>query len=137
MNGNCSNANQIAYAQRKVASVRKLKRTTLSIPHAGGTFDPVEPHRILGGLLTFESDWTPPLGDALLAALATGTEMDRLDIGCVAVHGMFGCDRSGCHSHLSGGKPATAFLLELIARLQELGTVPRLDIRAYAAWLSK
>ena len=30
---------------------------------------------------------------------------------------------------------ATAFLFELIARLQALATVPMIDIRAYAAWL--
>jgi hypothetical protein len=34
-------------------------------------------------------------------------------------------------------KPATAFLLELIARLQELATVPMIDVRAYARWLEK
>jgi hypothetical protein len=34
------------------------------------------------------------------------------------------------------GKPATAFLLELIARLQDLATVPMIDVRAYAKWLS-
>lgn len=28
-------------------------------------------------------------------------------------------------------------LLELIARLQELATVPMIDIRAYAEWLEK
>jgi len=33
-------------------------------------------------------------------------------------------------------KPATAFLLELIAKLQEIGTVPMTDIRAYAHWLA-
>jgi hypothetical protein len=33
------------------------------------------------------------------------------------------------------GKPATAFLLELIARLQEKATVPMIDVRAYARWL--
>lgn len=131
------NADQVAYTHRKVGSVRKLKRTTLSIPHAGGRYEPVEPHRILGGLLTFESDWSPPLGDALLSALATGGDLERLDLGCVAAHGVFGCDPDGCHGHVSGGKPATAFLLELIARLQELGTVARLDVRAYAAWLAK
>lgn len=131
------NADQIAYAQRKVASVRKLKRTTLAIPHAGGMFDPVDPQPILGGLLTFESGWKPPLGDALQEALAAEKETGRLDIGCVAAHGIFSCDPGGCHSHVPGGKPATAFLLELIARLQELGTVPRLDVRAYAAWLAK
>jgi hypothetical protein len=33
------------------------------------------------------------------------------------------------------GKPATAFLFELIARLQDIATVPMIDIRAYASWL--
>jgi hypothetical protein len=33
-------------------------------------------------------------------------------------------------------KAATAFLFELIARLQALGTVPALDARAYARWLA-
>jgi hypothetical protein len=130
-------ADEVAYAQRKVASVRKLKRTTLPIRHAGGTFDPVEPQSILGGLLAFESGWKPALGPALLSALRAADERERLDLGCVAAHGVFGCDPSGCHSHTLGGKPATAFLLELIARLQESGTVARLDIRAYAAWLAK
>ena len=32
-------------------------------------------------------------------------------------------------------KPATAFLFELIARLQSIATVPMIDIRAYAKWL--
>ena len=31
-------ADQVAYAQKKVASVRRLHRTSLPIPHAGGTF---------------------------------------------------------------------------------------------------
>lgn len=131
------NAEQVAYARRKVGSIRRLRRTTLPIKHAGGRYDPVEPQPILGGLLTFESDWTPPLGDALLAALAAGEEVERLDLGCVAAHGMFGYDGASCHRHILGGKPATAFLLELIARLQELGTVAQLDVRAYAAWLTK
>lgn len=34
------------------------------------------------------------------------------------------------------GKPATAFLFELIARLQACATVPMIDIRAYAKWLA-
>jgi hypothetical protein len=32
---------------------------------------------------------------------------------------------------------ATAFLLELIARLQGLGTVAMIDTRAYAEWLTE
>ncbi|MGB9267598.1 MAG: hypothetical protein WCB74_00015, partial [Pseudolabrys sp.] len=41
------------------------------------------------GIVTLESDWSPPLGDALTAALGKGTEQSRLDLGCVAAHGLF------------------------------------------------
>jgi hypothetical protein len=58
-------------------------------------------------------------------------------MGCVAAHGTFTCDSTGIHTVVPRGKPATAFLLELIARLQELATVPMIDVRAYAKWLSE
>jgi hypothetical protein len=130
------NAEQIAYGQRKVASVRCLHRTSLPIPHAGGTYPAKPPAHILGGMLAFESDWSPPLGDALIAALDTTVD-SRLDLGCIAAHGVFACDASGCHSVVVKGKPATAFLLELIARLQSIATVPMIDTRAYARWLDQ
>ena len=56
------NAAQVGYAQDKVESVRKLTRTSLPIPHAGGTFPPKPLPYIIGGLVTFESEWNPPLG---------------------------------------------------------------------------
>jgi hypothetical protein len=129
------NAGQVSYAQDKVQSVRTLKRTSLPIPHAGGTFPPKPLPYILAGLLTFESDWNPPLGKATLDALGNETDR-RLDLGCVAAHGIFGCDETGCYTLTPQGKPATAFLFELIARLQSSGTVPMIDIRAYAKWLA-
>ena len=129
------NAEQVTYAQAKVASVRRLHRTSLPIPHAGGVYPPKPLQHILGGLLTLESDWTPPLGDALTNALAKGDAEMRLDLGCVAAHGLFGCDPDGCHTVAPLEKPATAFLFELIARLQENATVPMIDVRAYAQWL--
>lgn len=129
------NAGQVSYAQDKVQSVRRLKRTSLPIPHAGGTFPPKPLPYILAGLLTFESDWNPPLGKALLDSLGNETDR-RLDLGCIAAHGIFGCDETGCYTLTPQGKPATAFLFELIARLQNSGTVPMIDIRAYARWLA-
>lgn len=129
------NANQVEYAQTKVASVRRLIRTSLPIPHAGGVYPPKPLQHILGGLLSLESDWTPPLGDALILALAKAGGEQRLDLGCVAAHGIFGCDTDGCQTVSPIEKPATAFLLELIARLQENATVPMIDVRAYAQWL--
>ncbi len=131
------NATYVDYAQQKAASVRALHRTSLPIPHAGGTYEPRPLTHILAGILTFESGWKPPLGDSLINALKSDNPERRLDIGCVAAHGMFTCDETGCHTISPLGKPATAFLLELIARLQALGTVPMIDTRAYAEWLGK
>ena len=74
-------------------------------------------HHITGGLLTFESDWVPPLGKPLLDALARAEEKTRLDLGCVAAHGTFMCDADGCHFATPLQKAATAFLFELITRL--------------------
>jgi len=125
----------VAAAQDKVQSVRRLHRTSLPIPHAGGTYPPKPVPPILGGLLTFESDWNPPLGESLRAALDGGYGERRLDIGCIAAHGVFSCDTSGCSTAIAKPKAAIAFLLELIARLQESATVPMIDVRAYAKWL--
>jgi hypothetical protein len=130
------NADQVSYAQKKVASVRRLHRTSLPIPHAGGTYPAKTPAHILGGLLTFESEWSPGLGQPLTEALGKGERDGRLDLGCVAAHGMFGCDEKECYTIAPQGKPATAFLFELIARLQATATVPMIDIRAYARWLA-
>ena len=69
-------------------------------------------------------------------ALAGGDPDGNLDLGCVAAHGMFGRDADGRYTVTSQGKPATAFLLELIARLQGSATVPMIDVRAYARWLA-
>ena len=131
------NAGEVGYAQKKVASVRRLYRTSLPIPHAGGTFPPKPLPHILGGLLTFESDWNPPLGQPLTEALRGGEPDGRLDLGCVAAHGTFSCNAKDCHTITPQGKPATAFLLELIAKLQSTATVPMIDIRAYARWLAR
>src|SRR5690606_15220630 len=77
-------AAQVDYAHKKIASVRARHRTSLPIPHAGGTFDPKPLPWILGGILTLESGWNPALGEPLSAALAKGDDQSRLDIGCIA-----------------------------------------------------
>ncbi|WP_222298421.1 hypothetical protein [Rhizobium leguminosarum] len=67
--------------------------------------------------------------------LAKVVGFNRLDLGCVAAHGIFARDLEGADVLTPMRKPATAFLFELIARLQEKATVPMIDIRAYARWL--
>ncbi len=130
-----ANAGLVDYAQKKVASVRRLQRTSLPIPHAGGTYPAKPLQHIVGGLLTLDSDWSPALGQSLLDALAAATPAERLDLGCIASHGTFFLEGTGEYSLRSSGKPATAFLFELIARLQAIATVPMIDVRAYARWL--
>lgn len=128
------NAALVQYAQKKVASVRRLHRTSLPIPHAGGTYPPKPLPRIFGGILTLESEWKPALGDPLLAALKGADSQSVLDLGCIAAHGTF--IRDGADYALRAEKkPATAFLFELIAQMQASATVPMIDVRAYAQWL--
>jgi len=62
----------------------------------------------------------------------------RLDFGCVAAHGHFHYDLDKkAYNYTRGGRPATAFLFNLISRLQFSGTVPMIDVQAYARWLAK
>jgi len=84
------NAGEVAYAQKKkAASVRRLHRTSLPIPSAGGCPSCKTLQHIIGGLVTFESDWDPPLGKPLLDALAGAAPDGRLDLDALAAHGMF------------------------------------------------
>lgn len=130
------NADYVAYTRKKIASVRNLHRTSLPIPHAGGVFPAKALIPILGGVLTFESDWSPCFGEPLQKALA-GDENDRIDIGCIAAHGHFAFDqKNGEYNYTAEGKPATSFLFKLISLLQFSGTVPMIDIQAYEKWLS-
>ena len=132
------NAEQVKYAQDKIASVRRLYRTSLPIPHAGGTFPAKALIPILGGILTFESDWSPGLGQPIQAALSAGVGESRLDLGCVAAHGHFHHDAATDGYVVTlGRRPATTFLFNLISELQFSGTVPMIDVRAYAQWLTK
>ena len=126
-------AAHVEYARGKVGTVRSLHRTSLPIPSAG-QLPPKDLHRIIGGILTLDSDWNPPLGAALVGALTKDDSGEQLDIGCAAAHGYF---LRGTHGYqfVEHPTPTAAFLLELIAMLQEIGTSPMMDVRAYSKWL--
>lgn len=130
------NAENIEYACQKVVSVRRLHRTSLPIPHAGGTYPEKPLIHICGGLLTLDSGWKPALGEPLLASLGKGGDYDRLDLGCAAAHGYFKFDKERKEYEIyDRGKPVTAFLFTLISQLQSSATVPMIDMQAYARWL--
>jgi hypothetical protein len=59
-----------------------------------------------------------------------GNAEGRLDLGCVAAHGHFNFDaKTQSYRFTPEGKPATAFLPNLISLLQFSGTVPMIDFR--------
>jgi len=129
----------IKYAQDKVASVRKLYRTSLPVPTVDGVKKSKKLHEIddiIGGILTLSCGWKPPFGNTMRKSLEREMGQGRLDIGCVAESGFFTFDNESNYTLSETTKPVTAFLLELIARLQAIGTVPMIDVRSYAAKLS-
>lgn len=131
-----ANAEMVKYAQTKAASVRSLRRTSLPIPHAGGEYPPKPLHHIYAGLLTLDSDWSPPLGDSLMFALGGASQLEQLEIGCIAAHGFFVRNEGTAQYEIhQQAKHATAFLFRLITMLQACATVPMIDIQAYARWL--
>jgi len=131
------NADVVGYAKEKTSTVRKLYRTSLPIPHAGGTFSAKPLTPIIGGVLAFESDWNPPLGKALDKCLSVSNTLEHLDMGCVAAHGHFSFDKkTKNYNYSTHGKSATAFLFNLISELQQIGTIPMIDVSAYSKWLA-
>ncbi len=123
-------------AHDRTLSVRSLHRTSLPIPTAGGLLPPKRPHHIIAGILALDTRWNPP--DKLILKYLAQAEPDaRLDIGCIASQGYFTCDAEGQQTFTPHTKAATAFLFELIARLQACATAPMIDIHAYAHWLDK
>lgn len=126
----------VLYAGKKIASVRRLRRTSNSIKHAGGTFDPRQLFPILGGFLATASGWTPGLGDPLVGALGDLPAGHEIDLGCALDSGAFEATRTDAGlGDVVASEPAHAlvwFFLRLLARLQALGTVPAMDIGQYA-----
>ncbi len=125
----------VQYGIEKAASVRKLRRTSVTITHAGGNFPPRKLFPILAGLLVLESDWNPPLGKRLVKGLAASSEEGRLDLLCALRHGSVEVTYpEGKPMNLDISAPDSAlifFFLRLLERLQGLGTVPAIDLRDY------
>src|SRR5262249_22710393 len=120
------------------ASVRRLRRTSVTIPHAGGRFKAKTPPRILGGILAFESRWNPPFAKPFEDLIARLKPEARLDFGCILRAGGFEVDypppRTKGRAKIHSGKPETAlvfFFVKLLARLQAMGTVPAADFSKY------
>lgn len=125
------------YAAEKARSVRRLHRTSTTIAFAAGKYPPRPLFPIQAGLLTLSSGWSPPLGksfDEHFLRLAQD-ENTRLQLGCTLEGGSYRLieddppNFSIAKSRQDIG--LMYFLLSLYHTLQQLGTVPAIDVPAY------
>ncbi len=135
------NKENLEYAGDKIKSVRMLKRTSAPIVHAGGKIqEPKPPFRILGGMLTLSSGWADPFGSSFQNCLDKLGVESQVDIGCVLEKASFSvsyADKSPSFELSTEEEALIYFFLKLLVKLQSLGTVPAMDIEAYARALSK
>lgn len=123
----------LAYAASKIASARRLTRTSAPLVDRGVARPPRTPHTILGGILTSRSDWSDPFGRSFEAALSEHVAECTIDIGCALQHGAFEVPTTGPTRKSSADVGLMFFMMALLRRLQAIGTVPAIDWSAYEA----
>ena len=122
----------IEYAGKKIASVRNLHRTSNVIIERGKPYEARKLHYILGGILTLQSIWNPPLGIPFRTSLRSLSDNQRLDLGCALNSGSFRANHSTPEIETSTSeKSLIFFFLTLLSKLQKIGTAPAIDIAAY------
>lgn len=126
------NNKNIEYASEKASSVRRLKRTTAAIVHAGGKIQkPKKPFFILAGILASDGS----VSNSLKASLCKVKKNDFLHFGCSLKGGSFWFKTCGWNMRSfetsSKDESLIFFFLNLLSELQQLGTVPAIDLKAY------
>lgn len=126
----------IKYAGNKTASVRQLRRTSSPILHAGGEFPPREHFEVLSGVVALDCEWNPPFGDSFMNAVKELPQDKRIHLGCALTSGAFDVtyrDDAQPTVEICGAEASLVFFfLHLLARLQQLGTAPAMNIGQYA-----
>lgn len=145
----------IEYAAKKVESVRKLKRTSISMVSSGKTTPARALTKIIGGILTTTSSYRG--NDTVIKQLEKLKGLQTLDLGCFCDAGSFYIDyketvpeyidpikdnrkyiekvyesREVNEIEFSNKNVSLfTFFLQLVSYLKSIGTVPAIDINAY------
>jgi hypothetical protein len=128
----------LEYAAEKAASVRRLKRTSVAIHHAGGVYPPKKLFGIVAGILSLDVGWVDGLGESFRKTREALSKEGTVDCGFAAVGASF--DTFAEDGTYTFGPPENAlahFVFRLLWKLQSLATVPAVDWTAYANQLSK
>lgn len=127
----------LEYAGDKIASVRKLKRTSVPISHAGGVYEPRPLFEIVGGILALDVGWTDGLNGSFRQNHEQLSGDRKVDCGFAASGACFDVfSEDGTYAF---GPPQNAlayFAFRLLWKLQSMATVPAVDWMAYATQLS-
>lgn len=133
-------ADTLAYAGAKAHSMRVLERTSVAIPHAGGTFDARQPRVPIACLVALDSWSDASFRDKIVENLHKLSPEERLDVGCAVRRGAFHVQADPCDggTQIEFGEQRSAlvfFLFRLIESLRDMGTAPAIDLRAYGEFL--
>lgn len=145
------NPRYITAARNKVASVRRLRRTSAPIKHAGGAYGAIDPSakHIIGGLLAAEASWTdraatiaklgehlPPVG--LVDSLDIGIAVDTIAFDHTPVPVELGGREEEIPLEFSADTDQLIhFGIRLFRQLQQLGTVLAIDMGTYESALAR
>jgi hypothetical protein len=126
----------LKYAGDKAASVRRLKRTSVPIVHAGGTLPEKPLFPIVAGIVATDLSWRRGFdSSSFKLALRTLDGTHSLDAGLAVSGGCF--DTYDKDLQIGPSNNALAyFLFRFLQKLQSLGTVPAIDWTAYGRVLT-
>lgn len=126
------NATNLKYAAKKISSVRRLTRTSARIVDRGVSREPRNLPVIIGGIVCLAGNLTGGMEKLILSRSDSG----KIDLGCSLQGKSFHLDRKGNQIEQSQQTDSLIFFfLKLLARLQDIGTVPPMEIDKYATSL--
>lgn len=127
--------NYIKYAGNKAKSVRILKRTSVSIVHAGGIYPAKKHFDIIAGIIAIDIKWDDGFGNAFKNVYNDLTDTEKLNCGLAINGDCFDTYNDGEFTFGPYPNSLIFFLFRLLEKLQSLGTVPAIDWNAYAEQL--
>jgi hypothetical protein len=132
------NKQYLHYAADKVASVRRLKRTSVEIRYAGGTYAAKKLFDIVGGILSIDIDWKDGFGDSFREVHQALTGDRIVDCGFAAKGASFDIfAENRIYTYGPSDNALAFFAFRFLWKLQSLATVPAVDWIAYANRLSQ
>ena len=129
------NKEYLVYAGEKAESVRRLERTSIEIPYAGGTYPAKQLFPITAGIVATNIEWAGGFkSDTFRKNFSELIDLKSLDCGLAVSGDSF--DFYNGEILIGPQENALAFFIfRLLQKLQSLGTVPAIDWNKYATVL--